>query len=116
MRAVPLGIDAFLVCFISTLLRLSDNPPHTLSNTLHLHHTALHTERYSPQASVVMNRSVPESTPVRTSSDVMGAVVGEVESALRALERERNTESVSYSRRRYCFVLYCTVLYCTALY
>jgi hypothetical protein len=46
-----------------------------------------------------MNRSVSESTPARTSSDVMSAVVGEVEAALRALERERNTESVSLTGR-----------------
>lgn len=32
--------------------------------------------------------------PVRGSTDVMAAVVGEVEAALKTLERERNTESV----------------------
>lgn len=42
---------------------------------------------------------LPENTPVRTSSDIMSAVVGEVEAALKALERERNTDSVRLSRR-----------------
>ena len=36
----------------------------------------------------------PDGAHVRGSTDVMVAVVGEVEAALKALERERNTESV----------------------
>jgi hypothetical protein len=59
-----------------------------------------------------MNRSVSENTPVRTSSDVMSAVVGEVEAALRALERERNTESVSTSRKLFCRVRHLIELRC----
>lgn len=38
--------------------------------------------------------SYHEGAPVRGSTDVMAAVVGEVEAALKTLERERNTESV----------------------
>lgn len=62
---------------------------------------------YYPVSSLVMNRmhtaqdtgyrtSYPEGSHVRGSTDVMTAVVGEVEAALKALERERNTESVRY--------------------
>ena len=36
----------------------------------------------------------PEGLHVRGSTDTMTAVVGEVEASLKALERERNTESV----------------------
>ena len=38
--------------------------------------------------------SYHEGAPVRGNTDVMAAVVGEVEAALKTLERERNTESV----------------------
>ena len=60
----------------------------------------------STQSSVVMTRSAPlpvlghpsyppsDSSPVRSSTDVMSAVVGEVEAALRKLESERRTETV----------------------
>jgi hypothetical protein len=60
---------------------------------------------YYPVSSLVMNRmntahdtgyrtAYPEGSHVRGSTDVMTAVVGEVEAALKSLERERNTESV----------------------
>lgn len=44
----------------------------------------------------------PDGAHVRGSTDVMVAVVGEVEAALKALERERNTESV----RNWSWLLY----------
>ena len=56
----------------------------------------------SSSASGPKANSFPQSNPgtsssavSRSNADVMAAVVGEVEAALRSLERERNTDTVS---------------------
>ena len=51
----------------------------------------------NPNSKAVLqtNSGSSSSSAFRSNADVMAAVVGEVEAALRSLERERNTDTVS---------------------